>query len=400
MSSASDVKISWGQKGGPGQWYLPGTDVSRFPDLPAGGSDHWPSVDSFSWSVNGSRLGLDGLRYAGKLGISARETVLADGSTGIHRSFESTGGWGALKNLSVTTRADAQLTVRDIVHVDVRTSGIWDRDPDGIGSTIEILGAKRGNVVTGADNDTILIQPVSNGKFWNNEFRISSGGGSDTIIVRTPADAEPQTYRGKPLVTDGHLTTVHVDAGAGNDIIHPGGAREIIDGAAGTRDTVIYDGASEGIVAFLNEVGVKQPLVGRGGAQGDVLIGVERLAGSPFDDVLYGSSGDNDLIGGRGEDLLYGGAGHDHFVLALGHGNDFVADFERGEDTVEIRGVGIVDIRQELTTVHGVEGLAIHLAAGAGEGASSLFLAGVEAELTAFADVGGDTNWHDGLMLS
>ena len=58
------------------------------------------------------------------------------------------------------------------------------------------------------------------------------------------------------------------------------------------------------------------------GAGTDLLVGIERLTGSPGDDVLRGDGGPNLLSGLAGTDLLYGGEGDD--ALAGDDGDDYL----------------------------------------------------------------------------
>jgi Ca2+-binding RTX toxin-like protein len=178
------------------------------------------------------------------------------------------------------------------------------------------------------------------------------------------------------------------------------GAREIIDGGAGDRDTVNYDYATEGVVAFLNDAGVAVAKVGARGAEGDVIVGVERLKGSIFSDELYGNSGDNDLIGGFGNDRLTGGGGHDHFVLTHGQGIDTILDFTRGDDTIELRGEDAAGIHQEvITDFDGRTFLMLWIINEKGYNPVAM-VEGIENELTVMAHAGDEPIWHDALLLS
>lgn len=58
------------------------------------------------------------------------------------------------------------------------------------------------------------------------------------------------------------------------------------------------------------------------GAGTDLLVGIERLTGSPGDDVLRGDVASNVLSGFGGTDLLYGGEGDD--ALVGGDGDDYL----------------------------------------------------------------------------
>ncbi|WP_426954136.1 beta strand repeat-containing protein [Muricoccus radiodurans] len=127
----------------------------------------------------------------------------------------------------------------------------------------------------------------------------------------------------------------------GADLLRGGGGADVLVGGAGF-DTVDYLTSDTGVTAFLGGAGV-----GAGGdAAGDVLLEVEGLTGSAFNDVLVGDAGRNVIIGGAGSDyllgrggadVLVGGAGTDRFVFATlqdstpGPGVDLVADFSRGE---------------------------------------------------------------------
>ncbi|HSK40896.1 MAG TPA: hypothetical protein VK943_14105, partial [Arenibaculum sp.] len=366
---------------------------------PADGALSWRfEVAPYRWA--------SGDRLVGLVSVDPAIVERADGGIEGRQTYASAGGWNAVKNMSFYADGDAAVTLGNFVHVDVDTSGHRGhyRDADRHGSTVVVDGAKRGNISTGEDNDSVWIRPLSNGSTWGNEFRIATGDGSDTIRIHTAAHEAAHLFNGRPLVGDGSLTTVRIDAGSGNDILHLGGAREIVDGGAGDRDTVIYDAATEGVIAFLNEVGVVTPLVGQGGAAGDVLVGVERLKGSRHDDVLHGNSGDNDLIGGLGDDVLTGGDGHDHFVLAPGYGPgygmDTVSDFKLGEDTVEVRGVHPAHIHQEVMNIHGTDGLLIRLSHRPEYGVSTMFLEGITTDLAVDLHAGTEANWHDGIMLS
>ncbi|WP_037448917.1 carbohydrate-binding domain-containing protein [Skermanella stibiiresistens] len=78
-----------------------------------------------------------------------------------------------------------------------------------------------------------------------------------------------------------------------------------------------------------------------GGKGIDFLFGAEgndTLSGGPGDDFLYGGDGNDRLIGGLGNDYLKGNAGKDTFVFgADAGGRDTIADFQYGQDHLEIK---------------------------------------------------------------
>lgn len=83
-------------------------------------------------------------------------------------------------------------------------------------------------------------------------------------------------------------------------------------------------------------------------ADGDVLIGIENLAGSSYADALTGNSaantldggaGDDTLAGGTGNDTLFGGSGNDVYLFNPGDGQDLLTD-TGGNDTLML-GAGL-----------------------------------------------------------
>jgi Ca2+-binding RTX toxin-like protein len=94
--------------------------------------------------------------------------------------------------------------------------------------------------------------------------------------------------------------------GLGNDLLVGGAGNDRIDGGIG-RDKASYKGAIAGGGVTVNL------LTGTSsGAQGsDILIKIEDLIGSDFDDVLTGDKGVNQINGGAGDDSLNGGLGID-----------------------------------------------------------------------------------------
>ncbi len=97
----------------------------------------------------------------------------------------------------------------------------------------------------------------------------------------------------------------------------------------------------------------------RGDALGDVLLGIENLQGSGFNDSLtgndlanslYGMAGADRLWGRGGADALYGGAGTDVFVFRKASGHDRVMDFHDNVDTLALIGfAGVTSATKALT---------------------------------------------------
>lgn len=123
---------------------------------------------------------------------------------------------------------------------------------------------------------------------------VQGGSGNDTLI--------------------GNQTINRLSGGAGDDRLVGGGGRaDLLDGGAGI-DTVDYSASPEGVALRLDGVG------SGGEARGDMIIRVENVVGSAFDDVVIGSASDNLMNGGTGSDVLHGEVGVD--TLDGGDGDD------------------------------------------------------------------------------
>jgi Peptidase M10 serralysin C terminal/RTX calcium-binding nonapeptide repeat (4 copies) len=102
--------------------------------------------------------------------------------------------------------------------------------------------------------------------------------------------------------------------GGGDDVIFANQVANRITGNGGS-DTVSYAFSTGGVYASLASTGG-----GNGYAKGDILISVENLEGSDFNDTLVGDNSANTLSGGDGADDLRGAGGDD--ILVGGMGSD------------------------------------------------------------------------------
>jgi Ca2+-binding RTX toxin-like protein len=97
---------------------------------------------------------------------------------------------------------------------------------------------------------------------------------------------------------DGLAGNDTLEGGQGDDTLEGGPGNDVIDGGVG-RDTASYATAPAGVSVNLFAVGRQD--TGGGGA--DVLVSIENLIGSMFDDNLTGFN-DSVLRGGEGDDTL------------------------------------------------------------------------------------------------
>jgi Ca2+-binding RTX toxin-like protein len=175
----------------------------------------------------------------------------------------------------------------------------------------------------------------------------------------------------------------------GNDYIATGGGYDYVDGGDG-MDTVTYEDSWDHVVVNLT-TGVNK----YGEASRDVLVNVENVIGSRFNDTLTGDAGANRLtggagndemngmggidylIGGAGDDSMTGGAGADVFVFNPGFGQDTITDFWAGAgrtDRIWVQGFGITSTNVPAwSAVDTVDGALITI-----NGTDSLTLTGVK----------------------
>lgn len=107
-----------------------------------------------------------------------------------------------------------------------------------------------------------------------------------------------------------------LNGGSGDDTLHGGTGDDRLDGGDGV-DKASYENAVVAITANLT-TGTAT------GSGNDILVDIENITGSSFNDYITGSADANTLIGGAGDDTLSGGAGSD--TLDGGFGND-TADY-------------------------------------------------------------------------
>jgi len=108
----------------------------------------------------------------------------------------------------------------------------------------------------------------------------------------------------------------------GNDSFRGGAGADYLDGGAGL-DMAYYDTSSAAI-----QVNLATGTASGGDAQGDVLVSIEAISGSSYNDAITGDGGDNIIYGWAGADVLTGGGGYDTFGFHAGHANgDQITDF-------------------------------------------------------------------------
>ncbi|WP_071832407.1 hypothetical protein [Pararhizobium antarcticum] len=121
--------------------------------------------------------------------------------------FDVTSAWNSVKNVKAVSDDSENVTFSNFVHVDVILGGVE-------ASTVNIMDAKRGNVVTGQGNDTVNLTTLTNDAGWSNAFTINTNGGDDNIVI-----GAGNTGVAGAGVTNGSLTTFTINSGTGVDTI-------------------------------------------------------------------------------------------------------------------------------------------------------------------------------------
>jgi Ca2+-binding RTX toxin-like protein len=136
-------------------------------------------------------------------------------------------------------------------------------------------------------------------------------------------------------VLTGNAGANSLSGGLGNDTLMGAEGADIIDGGSGL-DTASYELSTQGVTIAIGGG------PGQGGeAEGDTLIGIERVIGSLLADRLTGDDQDNSFSGRDGDDILDGGAGDD--TLEGGIGNDTLTGGAGGDQLIGGGGIDLVD---------------------------------------------------------
>ncbi|MBL1420092.1 MAG: hypothetical protein COC24_006220 [Alphaproteobacteria bacterium] len=109
----------------------------------------------------------------------------------------------------------------------------------------------------------------------------------------------------------------------GGDYLAGGSGADILDGGAG-NDTAVYKDSTVGVT-----INLLTGAASGGDAQGDILVSIENVDGSGFNDHITGDDADNTKNGYDGDDQIFGLAGNDDLsgwagddLISGGDGND------------------------------------------------------------------------------
>jgi Ca2+-binding RTX toxin-like protein len=173
-------------------------------------------------------------------------------------------------------------------------------------------GAEQGKV---SDADVTWLASGAPNYATEEPIIFDGGNGNDTFDASGGAGFNGPAFH--PITMMGGNGDDHLTGGVLGDTFVPDAGNDVIDGGGDLEgNTVTYQDSPVPATVDLSNPGPQNT-----GALGtDQFAHIDRLIGSPYDDVLTGSDGDNVVQGGGGNDVLTGRGGDDK--LDGGPGND------------------------------------------------------------------------------
>jgi Ca2+-binding RTX toxin-like protein len=204
----------------------------------------------------------------------------------------------------------SQVTIKDQLLANSAVETLKLNDGLSVSLSSILIATSTTQLVGTAGDDLMLGQT---GTLADN---LSGGDGNDVLVG----------YAGNDLLYGGNGDDVF-EGGLGADTMD-GGANSPSSAGPGAGDTARYVRSASAVSINLNLATAQAGTAGSDSI-GDILVGMENVVGSNFDDTLTGDANDNRLFGMDGVDTLRGGAGND--ILTGDGGNDMLYG-DAGED--------------------------------------------------------------------
>jgi hypothetical protein len=142
----------------------------------------------------------------------------------------------------------------------------------------------------------------------------------ETVVGSTGADEMTAQHNNVTLIGGDGFDHLYSLASVDGTIMEGGAGVDFLTGN-GMNDTASYVSSPAGVNVDLFVEGYPYGVATADGyGTGDILIGIENVTGSAYNDVLTGDTGNNVLQGGAGNDTIDGDAGND--TIDGGVGND------------------------------------------------------------------------------
>lgn len=262
-----------------------------------------------------------------------REMLALDASRGVLKDVDGGIDWinaaGMTADMTINLNAGAQSKIGSDNFVAIALGTVIENVVSGDGDDT-LIGNSAANELMGMRGDDTLegrggADVLDGGAGVDTATYASSPGAVDVDLKRAAqigGDAQGDVLKSIENVTG----TVFADVlrgdeganvlkgGAGNDVLEGRGGGDVLDGGAG------HDIASW--TSWGKAIDIKIGRAVNPGTDGDVLISIEGIEGTAFNDRLEGDDFANTLLGGKGDDVLVGGMGAD--TLDGGEGIDTV----------------------------------------------------------------------------
>ena len=169
----------------------------------------------------------------------------------------------------------------------------------------------------GMDGSDTISGNDGNDTIWGDSQNdtIYGGNGRDSLLGGLDQD---EIYGGSDNDSiDGEQAVDYLDGGSGNDAIYGGDGNDTIDGGTGNDYINGWNDIDTATFIYSNSaVNVGLSNSGNGSASGsgignDVLVSIENVQGSNFNDVISGNSSTNNILGASGNDTIRGYDGDD-----------------------------------------------------------------------------------------
>ena len=205
------------------------------------------------------------------------------------------------------------------------------------GNDLFIGGTGDDTYIGGSGTDTVSYSLISDNLTLNLSNLNIDGFATITVDPLGP-NQEIELVQGVENILGGSGDDIMIgdsnanelSGGEGNDILSGRGGNDRLDGGSGT-DTADYSFAGNGVtidMSLATPTGTVVPDL-----DVDILVSIENITGSNFDDILIGDDEVNTIIGGSGDDRISGGSGDD--IIDGGDGNDFL-DYSASLDRVNL----------------------------------------------------------------
>jgi Ca2+-binding RTX toxin-like protein len=322
-----------------------------------GGSDTvYSYLDAYTLGANVENGRLLSTGVAALTGNSLDNTLFAaagnnvlNGSTGVDTASYAYAGSAVSVSLAVTAAqatggsgSDTLLGIENLTGSNYNDQLTGNAAANllngGAGNDVLNGGADLDRMTGGDGSDTYYVDNIRDVVIETNAT--ASIGGSDTVFSLI------SVYTLGANVENGRLLTTGAATLTGNSLyntLYSGAGSNVLDGSAGIDSLAVTTAQATG------------------GSGSDILLAIENLTGSNYDDKLTGNTVANLLNGGAGNDTLLGGGGNDTLIGSTGKdvltgdiGNDIfdfnalaetgltsstwdiITDFTRGADKLDL----------------------------------------------------------------